>query len=64
MLSPETSAIGVVAEFRELTFADWRKSYSLTPAHDSRWYRAVVPREKVKLNIQVNTKDIRIIELD
>ncbi len=64
MLSPEASAIGVVAEFRELTFADWRKSYSLTPAHDSRWYRAVVPREKVKLNIQVNTKDIRIIELD
>ena len=64
MLSPETAIIGVVAEFRELAFADWRGTYSLTPAHDSKWYRAVIPRQKVKLDIQVNSEDIRIVELD
>lgn len=64
MLSPEAAAIGVVAEFRELTFADWRRVYSLTPAPDSHWYRAVIPREKIKLNIQVDSKDVRIVELD
>ena len=64
MLSPEASAIGVVAEFRELTFADWRRVYNLTSAPDSHWYRAVIPRQKIKLSIQVDSKDVRIIELD
>lgn len=64
ILSPEAAAVGVVAEFRELSFADWRRVHDLTPAPDSHWYRAVVPRAKVKLNIQVTGKDVRIIELD
>lgn len=64
LANPEAEAIGIIAEFRDLPLSNWRQVYHLDPAPDSKWYRAVVPRDKIKLSIQINSKDIQIVELD
>lgn len=64
LANPETEIIGIIAEFRDLSLANWRQVYHLDPAPDSKWYRAVIPRKKIKLSIQVNSRNIQVVELD
>ena len=60
---PQTIAIGVLAAYRQLGTATWRGIYKLKPA-PAAWYRAVLPNNKVKLNIELQANDIKIRELD
>jgi len=61
---PDTTAIGVLAGYRELGTATWRVVYKLKPAPEAAWYRAVMPANKAKLRIELQTNDIKITELD
>jgi type VI secretion system protein VasD len=54
---PETTAIGVIAAYRDLPNAVWRETYPLPPAPDAAWYR-ITP--KLKLTISVGAKAVRI----
>lgn len=61
---PDTTAIGVLAGYRQLSSATWRVVYKLKPAPEAAWYRAVIPANKVKLDIALQANDIRIAERD
>lgn len=61
---PDTTAIGVLAGYRQLSTSTWRVVYKLKPAPEAAWYRAVIPANKVKLKIDLHANDIKITELD
>ncbi|CAL8475246.1 type VI secretion system lipoprotein TssJ [Caballeronia sp. S22] len=56
---PETTAIGVIAAYRDLPNAVWRETFALSPAPDAAWYRFT---PKVKLTITVGSKAVRITD--
>jgi len=61
---PDTTAIGILAGYRQLGTAVWRIVYKLNPAPEAAWYRMVVPANKTKLNIELQTNDINLTALD
>lgn len=62
MTHPDTTVIGVLAGYRQLGTATWRAVYKLSPAPEAAWYRAVMPLNKIKLKIDLQTNDIKITE--
>lgn len=61
---PDIEAIGVLAGYRDLPQADWRVVHKLDPAPERAWYRAVVPANKAKLQIQLQTKGIKLTPIE
>ncbi|WP_329956094.1 type VI secretion system lipoprotein TssJ [Collimonas silvisoli] len=61
--SPGTAAIGVLAGYRDLSNSTWRTVYKLPPAPDAAWYRAVIPANKIKLQIKLESNAIKLTEL-
>lgn len=61
---PDIEAIGVLAGYRDLPQADWRVVQKLDPAPERAWYRAVVPANKAKLQIQLQTKGIKLTPIE
>ena len=57
---PDLAAIGVVAGYRDLAQADWRAVQKIDPAPEVAWYRSVLPANKVKLQIDLQAKGIRL----
>ncbi|KML49294.1 membrane protein [Burkholderia cepacia] len=57
---PETTAIGVIAAYRDLPNAVWRAVYTMPIAPDKAWYRFSTP--KLKLKIDLDAKAVRIEE--
>lgn len=51
--NPATTAIGVLAGYRDLGKSVWRAVYKLPPAPDAAWYRAVLPEHKARLKIDL-----------
>lgn len=61
---PEIGAIAVLAGYRDLAQADWRAVQKIAPAPEAVWYRAVLPANKAKLQIQLLSKGVRITPLE
>ncbi|KVN31387.1 type VI secretion system lipoprotein TssJ [Burkholderia ubonensis] len=57
---PATTALGVVAAYRDLPHAVWRAVYPLPAAHDAAWYR--VWSSKLKLTIDLDSNAVKITE--
>jgi type VI secretion system protein VasD len=57
---PDIGAVGVIAGYRDLAQADWRAVQKIDPAPEAAWYRAVVPSNKVRLQIDLQPKGIRL----
>ena len=58
---PATTAIGVLASYRDLATSEWRAVYAMPSAPDSAWYRFSAP--KLKLAIDLDTNAINITEV-
>lgn len=56
----ETTAIGVIAAYRDLPNAVWRSVYTMPAAPDKAWYRFFTP--KLKLTVDLEAKAVRIDE--
>lgn len=56
---PATTAIGILAAYRDLPKTVWRATYELPFAADARWYRRGA---KVKLNIDLGADAIKVTE--
>jgi type VI secretion system protein VasD len=61
---PNAVAIGVLVGYRDLGKAVWRTVYRLPPAPDAGWYRALIPAQKIKLNIDVGQLAVSITETE
>jgi len=57
---PDITAIGVLAGYRDLPNANWRAVHKLPPAPEAAWYRAIIPANKATLQIQLETRGIRL----
>lgn len=57
---PGTTAIGIFTAYRDLLQADWRQTYLLEPAPDAHWYRAVLPRARARLDVQLQARTTRL----
>ncbi|MET3494827.1 type VI secretion system lipoprotein TssJ [Variovorax boronicumulans] len=60
---PDLAAIGVVAGYRDLAQADWRAVQKVDPAPEAAWYRSVLPANKLRLQIDLQAKGIRLTPL-
>ena len=58
----ETTAIGIVAGYRELASSEWRALVPLTEAPEAAWYRMVLPANKLKFKVMLEDNGIKIIE--
>lgn len=58
----DTTAIGVLAGYRDLPNATWREIHKLPDAPEAAWYRSLMPSPKAKLDIELRTNDINITE--
>jgi type VI secretion system protein VasD len=60
--NPETTAIGIFAGYRDLPGAVWRIVHKMPAAPESAWYRAVVPSNKAKLKIDLQSNAILLTD--
>ncbi|KVF22130.1 type VI secretion system lipoprotein TssJ [Burkholderia vietnamiensis] len=58
----DTTAIGVIAAYRDLPNSVWRTVYTMPTAPDKAWYRFSTP--KLKLNIILDAKVVSVREAD
>lgn len=56
--NPETTAIAIFAGYRDLPTSVWRVVYKMEVAPESGWYRAVIPANKAKLKIALQSNAI------
>ncbi|WP_153102334.1 type VI secretion system lipoprotein TssJ [Paraburkholderia hayleyella] len=57
---PATTAIGVIAAYRDLPNSVWRAVYTMPVAPDKAWYRFTTPR--LKLTVDLEAKAVKIKE--
>lgn len=62
--NPETTAIGIVAGYQDLTQSVWRVVHALPPAPAAAWYRSMMPANKAKLVIKLQAGGILLVEED
>ena len=62
--NPETTAIGVLASYRDLPATQWRAVHKLEDAPDAAWWRAAVPAGKARLSITLEADGVRIQTAD
>ncbi|WP_242540401.1 type VI secretion system lipoprotein TssJ [Trinickia mobilis] len=60
--NPATTAIGVLAGYRELGKSVWRDVFRLPTAPDASWYSAAIPDKKQKLTIRLDQRTVSITE--
>ncbi len=60
--NPKTTAIGIFAGYRDLPNAVWRVVHKMPPAPDSSWYRAMIPANKAKLKIDLQSNAILLTD--
>jgi len=60
--NPQTTAIGILAGYRDLPNSIWRVVYKLPPAPEVTWLRFAIPANKTTLRIQLQAQGIAIIE--
>lgn len=57
---PDLAAIGVLAGYRDLAHADWRAVQKVEPAPEAAWYRAVLPAQKLRLQIDLQAQGVQL----
>jgi type VI secretion system protein VasD len=60
--NPETVAIGIFAGYRDLPNAVWRVVHKMPAAPESSWYRAVIPANKARLRIDLQSNAILLTD--
>ncbi|WP_354401707.1 type VI secretion system lipoprotein TssJ [Variovorax sp. OAS795] len=60
--NPETTAIGFFAGYRDLPNAVWRVIHKLPAAPESSWYRVVIPANKAKLKVGLQSNAILLTD--
>ncbi|MDR1996501.1 type VI secretion system lipoprotein TssJ [Azonexus sp.] len=60
----ETTAIGVLAGYRELGKTIWRVVYRLEEAPETAWYRKLIPNQKARLDIRLDALGVQIKDRD
>ena len=60
--NPQTTAIGVLAGYRDLANATWRAVHKLKPAAEASWMRFALPAPKLELTVQLQPQSIVLIE--
>ena len=60
--NPQTTAIGVLASYRDLPNATWRAVHKLKPAPEASWMRFALPAPKLELTVQLQPQGIVLIE--
>lgn len=60
--NPQTTAIGVLAGYRDLPNAIWRVVHKLKEAPDASWMRIFLPANKAQLAIQLQPQGIALTE--
>lgn len=59
---PQTTAIGILAGYRDLSISNWRVVYPLENVPEASWFRFALPNKTVKFEIQLNQNDLLVIE--
>ncbi|APA90016.1 type VI secretion system lipoprotein TssJ (plasmid) [Paraburkholderia sprentiae WSM5005] len=59
-----TTAIGVLAGYRDLGKSIWRAVYRLPVTPDAAWYRVALPDKEQKLSIQLDQRTVSISKSD
>lgn len=59
---PQTTAIGVIAGYRDLPNTVWRITHKLKEAPDASWMRALLPSNRAELSIQLQPHGIVLAE--
>ena len=59
----QTTAIGILAGYRDLPNSIWRVIYKLPPAPEAAWFRFAIPANKTTLKIQLQAQGIVIAEV-
>jgi type VI secretion system protein VasD len=62
--NPATTAIGVLAGYRELDKSVWRTVYRLPVAPDAAWYRVAIPDKEQKLMIRLDQRAVSVSKTD
>jgi len=62
--NPATTAIGVLAGYRELGKSIWRAAYRLPVAPDASWYRMAIPDRQQKLQVRLEQRAVSISKSD
>ena len=60
--NPQTTAIGIVAGYRDLKDTNWRLVHKLKETSVSAWYRAFIPLNKTELHIQLHPQGLVLID--
>ncbi|MBR8323786.1 MULTISPECIES: type VI secretion system lipoprotein TssJ [Burkholderia cepacia complex] len=63
-MNSATTAIGVLAGYRELGKSVWRGTYRLPPPPEEAWLRVLTARTKIKLNVDIGQRAVLVTELD
>ncbi|KVP89376.1 hypothetical protein WJ96_20190 [Burkholderia ubonensis] len=63
-INASTTAIGVLAGYRDLGKSVWRAIYKLPPAPDDAWYRVFASGPKVRLKVSVGPQAVSVTELE
>ena len=56
--NPQTTAIGIVAGYRDLKDTTWRVVHKLKETPVAAWYRALIPLNKAELYIQLHPQGL------
>jgi type VI secretion system protein VasD len=62
--NPATTAIGVLAGYRDLGKSVWRDIYRLPAGPDAAWYRVAIPDRKQTLTIRLDQRAVSISKSD
>lgn len=60
---PETRAIGVLAGYRDLPNATWRAVQPMPEAPEAKWYRGILPNQRLQLQIDLQPLAVRVTDL-
>jgi type VI secretion system protein VasD len=60
--NPQTTAIGVLAGYRDLPNSSWRVVYKLKEAPEASWMRMVIPANRAELVIDLQPQGIALTE--
>lgn len=61
-LNVQTTAIGVIASYRNLAKSVWRATYKVPTAPEKSWFSGMMPGKKVQLNAELQQSAILITE--
>lgn len=61
---PDVQTLGWTAGYKDLAQSEWRTVVHVTLAPESAWYRAPLPANKLKLEVNVLRRAIQVIHVD